>query len=414
MILDRYAGPTALARGVRLRQRAVPHRPRGAWLRRRPPRPRQLHQDAALAGQLAEHGVPRRRAAEGGGRVTATIASRSTASSAVTWRVPAALKELGYQYIHVSNWWPPTMTNVDADRTFHYDGQDEFSTVLAQTTLLRAFTEPEAAPTDPWDWRVLRAHSLYELDRLDEIPALPGPKFVFAHILLPARPVRLRQRRLVHGPRAGRRAGPAGELPAPAAATSNDRMIGMVDRIIAGVGRGRRDHDPGRRGAVPRALPRRRMGLPVARRHRRRAGGEVRHPVRHARARRRPRGRGLPRRASRRSTRSASSSTPASGPISRCSRTACGPTRTCATSTTSSRSPTGSPAERFVIEASHEGRERLRRADPRAKDRLAGARRGTPALRSRSPPSIEARSEIRHQRSPAADHARWQAGRRPA
>ena len=89
--------------------------------------------------------------------------------------MPGALKELGYQYIHVSNWWPPTITNVDADRTFHYDGQDEFSTVLAQTTLLRAFNEPEAAPTDPWDWRVLRAHSLYELDRLDEIPACPAP-----------------------------------------------------------------------------------------------------------------------------------------------------------------------------------------------------------------------------------------------
>ena len=88
--------------------------------------------------------------------------------------MPTALKELGYQYVHVSNWWPPTVTNVDADRTFHYEGQDEFSTVLAQTTLLRAFTEPEAAPTDPWDWRVLREHSLYELDRLDEIPRCPA------------------------------------------------------------------------------------------------------------------------------------------------------------------------------------------------------------------------------------------------
>ena len=73
--------------------------------------------------------------------------------------VPTALKELGYQYIHVSNWWTPTATNVDADRTFRYEGQDEFSTVLAQTTLLRAFNEPEAAPTDPWDWRVLREHT---------------------------------------------------------------------------------------------------------------------------------------------------------------------------------------------------------------------------------------------------------------
>jgi hypothetical protein len=149
--------------------------------------------------------------------------------------VPSALKELGYQYIHVSNWWPPSITNVDADRTFHYDGQDEFSTVLAQTTLLRAFTEPEAAPTDPWDWRVLRGHSLYELDRLDEIPALPGPKFVFAHILLPHDPYVFdsdgsfmdREQVAAQGqPESYRR-----QL-----SYLNDRMLGMVDRISVGSG----------------------------------------------------------------------------------------------------------------------------------------------------------------------------------
>jgi hypothetical protein len=102
--------------------------------------------------------------------------------------VPTALKEIGYRYVHISNWWTPTMTNVDADRVFHYEGQDEFSTVLAQTTLLRAFSEPDAAPTDPWDWRVLREHTLYELQKLDEVPDLPGPKYVFAHILLPHPP----------------------------------------------------------------------------------------------------------------------------------------------------------------------------------------------------------------------------------
>ena len=102
--------------------------------------------------------------------------------------VPTALKELGYGYVHVGNWWTPSNTNVDADRTFGYSGQDEFSTVLAQTTLLRAFDEPDSAPDDPWDWRVLRAHTLYALDRLDEIPSMPGPKYVFAHLLLPHDP----------------------------------------------------------------------------------------------------------------------------------------------------------------------------------------------------------------------------------
>ena len=146
--------------------------------------------------------------------------------------VPAALKALGYQYVHVSNWWTPSITNVDADRTFHYDGQDEFSTVLAQTTLLRAFTEPEAAPSDPWDWRVLREHTLYGLDHLDAIPQLPGPKFVFAHLLIPHDPYVFdadgsfmdRAQVADQGqPESYRR-----QL-----SYANDRMIQMVDNIIA-------------------------------------------------------------------------------------------------------------------------------------------------------------------------------------
>lgn len=102
--------------------------------------------------------------------------------------VPGSLKELGYRYVHIGNWWTPTQQNTDADRVFVYDGQDEFTSVLAQTTILRAINEPEAAPTDPWDWRVLREHTLYALDTLDEAVDLPGPKYVFAHLLIPHDP----------------------------------------------------------------------------------------------------------------------------------------------------------------------------------------------------------------------------------
>ena len=102
--------------------------------------------------------------------------------------VPTALKELGYRYLHLGNWWTPTISNVDADRVFHFEGQDEFSTVLAQTTLLRAFSEPETAPTDPWDWAVLREHDRYALDTLDEMTEIAGPKYVFAHLLVPHPP----------------------------------------------------------------------------------------------------------------------------------------------------------------------------------------------------------------------------------
>lgn len=146
--------------------------------------------------------------------------------------VPSALKELGYRYVHVSNWWTPTMTNVDADRTFHYEGQDEFSTVLAQTTILRAFTEPDVAPADPWDWRVLREHTRYALDRLDEIPSTPGPTFVFAHLLVPHDPY-VFDRDGSFMDRAQVAAQGAHESYRRQLSYVNDRMLALVDRILA-------------------------------------------------------------------------------------------------------------------------------------------------------------------------------------
>jgi len=97
--------------------------------------------------------------------------------------VPAALKEIGYEYINIGNWWTPTNTNVDADLSLVYEGQDQFGSVLAQTTFLRALDDPTGAPDDPWDWPVMRENNLYALDRLDEVTSLPGPKYVFAHLV---------------------------------------------------------------------------------------------------------------------------------------------------------------------------------------------------------------------------------------
>lgn len=102
--------------------------------------------------------------------------------------VPHALTEAGYSYLHIANWWEPTITNADADRTYHYEGQSEFASALAQTTLVRAFSGADTTPLDPWDWPVLRQHSLYELEKLEAVAELGGPKYVFAHFLLPHDP----------------------------------------------------------------------------------------------------------------------------------------------------------------------------------------------------------------------------------
>jgi hypothetical protein len=149
--------------------------------------------------------------------------------------VPGALKELGYRYVHLGNWWTPTQQNVDADRTFVYDGQDEFTTVLAQTTFLRAFDEPAVAPSDPWDWRVLREHTLYALDKLDEVPSIPGPKYVFAHLLIPHDPYVFNADGSFTGraqvARLGRDESYRRQL-----SYANARVLGAIDRIL--------EHDP--------------------------------------------------------------------------------------------------------------------------------------------------------------------------
>lgn len=145
--------------------------------------------------------------------------------------VPSAFKELGYQYVHVANWWAPSATNVDADRVFRYSGQDEFSTVLAQTTLLRAFNEPEAAPTDPYDWGVLYDHTRYALDTLDETPGIPGPKFVFAHLLIPHDPYVFDTDGSFTGRAVVRERG-RDESYRRQLEYANARMLGLIDRII--------------------------------------------------------------------------------------------------------------------------------------------------------------------------------------
>jgi hypothetical protein len=146
--------------------------------------------------------------------------------------VPAAFKALGYQYVHVANWWEPTATNVDADRVFRYAGQDEFSSALVQTTLLRALDAPETASTEPSNWRVLHDNTRYALDTLDEIPAIPGPKFVFAHLVIPHEPFVFDvDGSFVDRPQVAER----GHVDSYRRQLqyANSRMIALIDRILA-------------------------------------------------------------------------------------------------------------------------------------------------------------------------------------
>jgi hypothetical protein len=106
-------------------------------------------------------------------------------------RVPATLKALGYEYVHIANTWEPDATNVDADIVLRYSAGSEFENAVIATTPLRLLG-PTVLPDEddesvPFP-ELAREHVLYGFDRLEEAADRPGPTFVFAHILVPHPP----------------------------------------------------------------------------------------------------------------------------------------------------------------------------------------------------------------------------------
>lgn len=94
-------------------------------------------------------------------------------------RVVRDLKAAGYRYIHVGSWYEPTRVSPLADRNVHHPLMlSEFAKALIRTT--------------PYQLLVFRdqmaKEALYSLEKLHEIPAEPGPKFVFLHMLMPHPP----------------------------------------------------------------------------------------------------------------------------------------------------------------------------------------------------------------------------------
>ena len=112
--------------------------------------------------------------------------------------VPAALKALGYSYVHLGNWWEPSATNVDADVSLRFAESAEFAGALWSTTALSLIWPPaelgEDEPGVDADEETLerrdiaRATTLYAFDRLEESAGRDGPTYVYAHFLVPHPP----------------------------------------------------------------------------------------------------------------------------------------------------------------------------------------------------------------------------------
>lgn len=107
------------------------------------------------------------------------------------------LKKKGYSYIHVGSGWDPTRSNKNAEVNFIMTGgrylfKDEFLSGFLQTTLAapilkKVYPDPAAISQNPKN-NDHRSRVLYEFEVFNEIVNIPGPKFVFAHILAPHDP----------------------------------------------------------------------------------------------------------------------------------------------------------------------------------------------------------------------------------
>jgi hypothetical protein len=103
--------------------------------------------------------------------------------------VTRQFQALGYRYLHLGSWWNPTRTDASADKNYNADGVSDFTSAVVEESVVPVLAEhflpEELPPTEPA--KHLK-HNAWALDKLDALPRESGPKFVFAHVLLPHPP----------------------------------------------------------------------------------------------------------------------------------------------------------------------------------------------------------------------------------
>ncbi len=99
------------------------------------------------------------------------------------------LKALGYTYYQLGSWFAPTHSVPIADENLDLGVTSEFESVLNDTTIVPAIQRELGVVTPEMTFRDRhRQGTLFELRQLRRLSTAPGPKFVFAHILLPHDP----------------------------------------------------------------------------------------------------------------------------------------------------------------------------------------------------------------------------------
>jgi hypothetical protein len=99
------------------------------------------------------------------------------------------LKSQGYRYYQIGSWFGPTRSVAIADENLSYGVASEFETVLSDLTIVPAIDRVRGVVSpEPTDRDRHREGTLFGLRQLRRVATAPGPKFVFAHILLPHDP----------------------------------------------------------------------------------------------------------------------------------------------------------------------------------------------------------------------------------
>jgi hypothetical protein len=102
--------------------------------------------------------------------------------------VARQFKALGYEYDHVGSWFSPTRKDSGADRDLYVGGPSDFAaTLYDQSAIPAVLKRLHLSHGKPIDERAYAANT-YTWQALDSLRDEPGPKFVFAHVLLPHPP----------------------------------------------------------------------------------------------------------------------------------------------------------------------------------------------------------------------------------
>jgi hypothetical protein len=98
----------------------------------------------------------------------------------------AFLQAQGYEYIHIASWYNLTRDSSIADRVFSPEGDVSLASTLYDLSVIPVLVDLPGKGDD-FDRKHANAGE-YEFAVLEQVASEPGPKYVFAHILLPHPP----------------------------------------------------------------------------------------------------------------------------------------------------------------------------------------------------------------------------------